>query len=537
MQPERARSTNLFGGGAATPFAARRFLGILATLVSALGGLVWLGMSTGCGPRHKPAVPTAKRFQGRVVNVACPGEPAATVVHRFGQVWASQTGARVKVVPYDPAAEPEAGVPADLWVLSPARMPHWANSGKLWPVPAAAMARSPERASEREVQAADYAWENILPLYRYKLCIWDQQVYALPLLGDAQVCFYREDLFQDAGHREAYRKRFDRELGPPATWEQFTDIAEYFHHQKRIGIDHPCPSLPPLPDNLDELDRTFYSVAVPFARRAVREDDPRPPPAVEVFSFHYDLDSGAVRIDAPGFVHALRLLRRLQAFRPAGAVPDPPRAFQEGEAVLCLASPAWINRFQDSAAVRDKFGLCPVPGSGHVFDYMTGQERLVEGNNWVPYLGADGLMMVVPRGNAEPEAAFALAAALSDPKTSQDVVIEPSWGGGVYRREHLEGGVGWHQLGLERKRTEQLVDILREATLHRRVKNPVLRLRTPDERVYQKALNAELRAALLGDKDAGQALKAVADRWRQMDARKDAKTHLAEYRLSLSLSR
>src|SRR5207302_4126020 len=119
-------------------------------------------------------------------------------------------------------------------------------------------------------------------------------------------------------------------------------------------------------------DRLFYSVAVPFARQAVREDDPTPPPGVEVFSFHYDLDSGAVRIATPAFVHALRLLQRLQAYRPAGAVQDPPSAFQKGEAVLCLASPAWISRFQESAAVRDKFGLCRVPGSGHVFDYQTG---------------------------------------------------------------------------------------------------------------------------------------------------------------------
>src|SRR5205807_460555 len=122
----------------------------------------------------------------------------------------------------------EDSLPGDLWVLSPARMPHWANSGKLWPVPAAYVSRSQERVSERETQAADYAWENLLPLYRYKLCIWDQQAYALPLLGDALVCFYREDLFHDAGHREAFRKKSGRDLAPPATWEQFTQIAEYF---------------------------------------------------------------------------------------------------------------------------------------------------------------------------------------------------------------------------------------------------------------------------------------------------------------------
>jgi multiple sugar transport system substrate-binding protein len=428
------------------------------------------------------------------------------------------------VIRYDPATAPEDELHADLWVLSPAHMPHWANAGKLRQVPETLTSGS-----------AGYAWQSILPLYRYKLCVWDQKVYAVPLLSDAPVCFYRADLLQDGRHGDAFKKKFGRELVPPTTWEDFAQIAEYFHNQKRPGIDRPCASLPPLPASLDDLDRMFYSVAVSVARRAVREDDPNPPADVELFSFHYDFESGAVRIDTPGFVHALQLLQRLQAFRPSGTAQEPLAAFQGGEAVLCLANPAWIGRFQENPAVRDKFGLCRVPGSKHMVDYTTGQELPAAGNNWVPYLGADGWMLVVPHSNAEPEAAFALAASLSDPRTSQDIVIEPACAGGVFRREHLEAGLGWHQLGLGRKRTENLVDILRETVLHPQVQNPVLRLRTPDEHAHQQALDGELRAALLGGKDASQALHAAAERWRQIDNGKDFKTRLKEYRLSLSL--
>ena len=132
-------------------------------------------------------------------------------------------------------------------------------------------------------------------------------------------------------------------------------------------------------------------------------------------------------------------------------------------------------------------------------------------------------------------AAFALAASLGDPKTSLDIVIEPAWAGGVFRKEHLEPGVGWHELELDPKRTENLVDLLRETVLHPQVKNPVLRLRTPDAREHQEAFDAELRAALLDGKEAGQALQRAAERWRQLDARKDPRTRLREYRLSLSL--
>src|SRR5207245_3947974 len=152
-----------------------------AELLLAFGSLIWAGVPAGCGSSRVPSVPLAKRFQGVTVNVACPSETAATLVQRYGQIWASQTGARIKAVAYDLAAKPGVESAADLWILSPARMPYWANSGKLW--------RVPEELVEHN---RNYAWQNVLPLYRYKLCVWDQRVYALPLLGDALICFYRE---------------------------------------------------------------------------------------------------------------------------------------------------------------------------------------------------------------------------------------------------------------------------------------------------------------------------------------------------------
>lgn len=526
MQPERARSSDLFHATWSLASWPRGCLRRQGLLLLSIGSLTLLLAATGCSRRSTALPPPAKRFQGVTVTVACPGEPAVTVLQRYGRVWASLTGATIKVVPYDALIGADPGPDTDLWIVSPARMPHWADAGRLRPVPA-----------EWIELNSQFAWLNILPLYRSKLCVWDQKVYALPLLGDELLCFYRQDLFQQTEHRDAFRRKYGRALGAPATWEQYAQIAEYFHNQMRPGIHRACASLPPLPDNPDDLDRIFYSVAAPFARRAVREDDPHPPPTEELFSFHYDLRSGDVRIGTPGFVHGLQLLQRLQCFRPAGTAPDPPTAFKRGEAVLCLASPAWISRFQEAAAVRDRIGLCSVPGSEHVFDYATGQEQVLRAHNWVPYLGADGLFMVVPRGNKQPEAAFALAVSLCDPKTSLDLVIEPAWGGGVYRREQLETGVGWHQLGLDRKRTEQLVGILRETVEHPQVKNPVLRLRTPDERSHQQALHAQLRAALMEGKDAGQALHAAAAQWRRLDTEKSLAARLAAYRLSLGLIR
>jgi ABC-type glycerol-3-phosphate transport system substrate-binding protein len=178
-----------------------------------------------------------------------------------------------------------------------------------------------------------------------------------------------------------------------------------------------------------------------------------------------------------------------------------------------------------------------VPGSAQVFDYRTGDKKSIGGSNHIPYLGAGGWICAVPRSSGRAEAAFALAAALGDPKTSRDIVIEPAWGGGVFRRDHLDARVGWQAFDLEGKWREKLVEVLRETVVHPQIENPVLGLRIPDEREHRLALDKEIRAALTGGKDARQALDAAAENWRQLDSAKDPQVRLAEYRLSLSLGR
>jgi multiple sugar transport system substrate-binding protein len=456
-----------------------------------------------------------------VVRVACPDERTAALVAKFSPGWTARSGGRVEVVRYDPTSGPEKGPAADAWLLTPATMPYWASAGRLLPVPA-------------EYTASDGAleWSKVLPEFRDKLLVWDRTVYALPLLGEAPLCFYRADLFQAEPNQSAFQKQFNRKLAPPATWEEFAEIAQFFNGRKEAGVGG--PSLPPLPENDDDLDREFFALAVPAARPALRENDPKGTPDAEVFSFHYDLQTLQPRLATPGFVHALQLLRRLQDYRPPGTAAEPPQAFEKGQAVLCLADASWIGRFQ-KGPVADKFGFCRLPGSGTVFTYGTGQPEKVAGGNFVPYLGASGAVAVVPRGAEHAEAAFALLADLAGPKVSRNVVIEPRWGGGAFRRDHLEKIEGWYSFQLGQGQTMALIEDLRQTLVHPGVKNPVLRLRIPDERTHQQALLAEVRRALTGDADPAQALAAAAKRWQELDQAKDARQRQADYWRSLSL--
>ena len=217
--------------------------------ISLILGLILAAGGSGCGNGSSSISPPPERpHQGIVLQVVCPGEPTATVLTRYSRGWASRTGAeiRVKRAEMTPGMEPAAQ--ADVWVIRSATLPFWVEAGQLQPVPnsIASMGRSP-------------GWQDLLSIYKDRLLKWKGQMYALPLLGEAPLCFYRSDLLGEAQHRQAFRTQYHRELAPPTTWEEFADIAEYFYRHRLKGRSG--PSLPPLPESVDDLDREFHTLA------------------------------------------------------------------------------------------------------------------------------------------------------------------------------------------------------------------------------------------------------------------------------------
>ena len=65
--------------------------------------------------------------------------------------------------------------------------------------------------------------------------------YAAPCETDAIGLAYRRDWFEDEAERAAFRERFGRELAVPDTWEEFRDVATFFHRpdEKRYGCALP----------------------------------------------------------------------------------------------------------------------------------------------------------------------------------------------------------------------------------------------------------------------------------------------------------
>jgi multiple sugar transport system substrate-binding protein len=473
----------------------------------------------GCGsgePVELPPPPHA----GATVRVACPDGATARLVERHSRGWQGRQRATVQVLDWPAGQEPP---DADVWVVAPADMPRWAAAGKLEPVPDSLTAPD-----------AAYALRALLPLYTQNLLVWDHKAYALPLLGEALVCCYRSDLFDDPAHKTAFQAKCNRPLAPPATWKDFEEIAAYFARP----ADGPArASLPPLPADAAGLERAFFVVAATYANRAVPPEEDVVIRGDDVFSFTYDLANGQPRIASPGFVHALKLLQRLQPFRPADKVA-PQEVFARGEPVFCLTEASWVGRFQDrkASSVRDRFNVCRVP-AGEV--YFAGGNRIeAPRGNLVPYLGGGAWLAVVPRGAAQRDAAFDLLADLSGHDVSSQIIIDAhsdgAWGAAPLRQEHLEFGMRWDTFDLDTARTTALKETVRATLVHRELKNPVLCPRRPDERERREVLAKELRAALQG-KDAEEALQSVAKAWTALDDKRGPGVALAEYRISLGL--
>lgn len=488
------------------------------------GGWLLASVIAGCArPTQVDTEPAPLLFEGQVVTIVSPGEPVTGLLNRYALAWARKVGARVEILPVPGDGDLPAVQDASAWIIRPAEMPRWAADGKLTPVPA-----------EYKATGGSYNWSGLLPLYREKLLRWAGEAYALPLLGDAPLCFFRADLFADARHQEAFKEKYRRDLVPPRTWHDVADIAEYFYSNRTPA--KAAPSLPPLPAGAEELDYAFHAVAAPCTRRAIHQDEGRPVSDEELFSYHYNCKTGKPRIDHPGFVHALQLLQKLQQFQPAQASASPPQAFAEGQAVLCLAQASWIERFRTDLPAGS-IGVCEVPGSARWFQFRDAKEQAAPAKgNHIPYQGAHGWLAVVPRAAPHGEAAFSLFAELSGRGVGMQILFEPRWGGGAYREDHLQSTPNWYSFELDKTRTRQLHEALQQTLARPGLLNPAVRLRTPDQHLYQQALVEQVRQVLTKKSDAQLALQNVARRWKELDAAKDEKKRFNDYRLSLGLS-
>lgn len=56
----------------------------------------------------------------------------------------------------------------------------------------------------------------------------NKKTYGFPFMFDAQMLFYRKDLFEDLQYQRMYYEQFKKELRIPRTWEEYNQVARFF---------------------------------------------------------------------------------------------------------------------------------------------------------------------------------------------------------------------------------------------------------------------------------------------------------------------
>jgi multiple sugar transport system substrate-binding protein len=60
----------------------------------------------------------------------------------------------------------------------------------------------------------------------------------MPVWTNAEILFYRKDLFEDPAEQSAFESEYGYPLAPPTTWQQFTDMAVFFTREGELyGTD------------------------------------------------------------------------------------------------------------------------------------------------------------------------------------------------------------------------------------------------------------------------------------------------------------
>ena len=74
-----------------------------------------------------------------------------------------------------------------------------------------------------------YGWTTSL----LRLQTINSRILGVPYHDGPECLIYRRDLFDDPDHRQCFRKRHQRELAPPQTWQQFHELARFFHEPQQ----------------------------------------------------------------------------------------------------------------------------------------------------------------------------------------------------------------------------------------------------------------------------------------------------------------
>ncbi|MGF1625376.1 MAG: extracellular solute-binding protein [Alphaproteobacteria bacterium] len=373
----------------------------------------------------------------------------------------------------------------------------------------------PERHREGET------WADIHPVYRDRLMMWDGRQVSVTIDGDVHTGSYRRDLFEDPLNRAAFRQAYGYALGPPATWDQYYDIAAFFNRP----------------------DQGFYGTVEAFARggqqfwfffshAAAYTNHPENPGAM-----FFDPETMAAQIGNPGWVRGLEDYIRSVRYSPPGALNFDATGirtiFANGQVAMNIdwGDTGTVAADPRQSQVAGKVGYFLLPGTREIWNASTREWDDFDEVVHSPFMAFGGWVASVPATSPNQEAAWDYVMWLASPENSARDVVAGGTGINPYRISHFTDVEIWLDV-FGREDAEAYLDVqLRSID----AANVALDFRIPGYFAYTEALETQLTRALTGEVDAEDALDAVARAWDKLTDDLGRRDQLAAYRASMGL--
>lgn len=174
----------------------------------------------------------------------------------------------------------------------------------------------------------------------------DGSYVGMPAWANSEILFYRTDLFEDTENMSAFEDEYGYPLAPPADWEQYRDIAEFFT-QDTDG------------DGATDLYGTDVKGAVETEWLAT---------VSQAGEEHMVLDasSGDVTIDSAAHQEALDYYISLLPYAPPGAAQldwaGAQNLFYQGNLAMMRFWGHAYRQTPDDSPVKDSIGVAPMIG-------------------------------------------------------------------------------------------------------------------------------------------------------------------------------
>jgi multiple sugar transport system substrate-binding protein len=319
---------------------------------------------------------------------------------------------------------------------------------------------------------------------------WGERVAAMPADGDVTIYYLRRDLLEDPEEKAAFRKAYGRELDVPRTWQEYADLAEFFHRPEK-GFYGAAEERDLAGGWMYWLPR-YLSQGDPY--RTLFDERMRP------------------LIDSPAGVAATENYVRIARYSAPGATDEGKDysfalpLFVQGKAFSTantIAGAKLLNA--ETSAVRGKFIAIPIPGT-RVGNKLIRTNVPIYGNN-----------LVVSSRSKQRKLAFLFTMWLTDPDNSLRTVGVKGGHTDPYRWHHLSDA---RILALY---TRQAIDVF---TAEWAITLPP-GAGVPGDGEYLDALDRQLWAAAKGETSPAEAMRSTAAEWERITEKRGRDKQIA----------